>query len=76
MGVRIRIYMKVAQNELDKAVVQAYGMTTQRLTTADIGRVTAEEIERQPVMNPLLGIARERWRVWMSYKPAVMRARR
>jgi TonB-linked SusC/RagA family outer membrane protein len=53
---QIRIYMKVAQNELDKAVVQAYGMTTQRLTTADIGTVTAEEIERQPVMNPLLAL--------------------
>ena len=52
----IRIYMKVAQNELDKAVVQAYGTTTQRLTTADIGKVTAEEIERQPVMNPLLSL--------------------
>jgi TonB-linked SusC/RagA family outer membrane protein len=53
---QIRIYMKMAQNELDKAVVQAYGMTTQRLTTGDIGKVTAEEIERQPVMNPLLAL--------------------
>ena len=35
--------MKVAQNELDKAVVQAYGTTTQRLTTADIGTVTAKK---------------------------------
>jgi TonB-linked SusC/RagA family outer membrane protein len=55
-GSPIRIYMKVAQDELDKAVVQAYGTTTQRLTTADIGKVTAEEIERQPVMNPLLAL--------------------
>jgi TonB-linked SusC/RagA family outer membrane protein len=52
-GEQIRIYMKVAQNELDKAVVQAYGNTTQRLTTADIGTVRAEEIEKQPVMNVL-----------------------
>jgi len=55
-GSQIRVFMKVAQNELDKAVVQAYGLTTQRLTTADIGKVTAEEIERQPVMNPLLAL--------------------
>jgi TonB-linked SusC/RagA family outer membrane protein len=55
-GGQIRIYMKVAQNELDKAVVQAYGKTTQRLTTSDIATVTAEEIERQPVMNPLLAL--------------------
>lgn len=52
----IKIIMRVAQDELDKAVVQAYGTTTQRLTTADIGKVTAEEIERQPVMNPLLAL--------------------
>jgi TonB-dependent SusC/RagA subfamily outer membrane receptor len=51
-----RICMKVAQNELDKAVVQAHGSTTQRLTTANIETVTAEEIERQPVMNPLLAL--------------------
>jgi TonB-linked SusC/RagA family outer membrane protein len=55
-GSQIRISMKLAQNELDKAVVQAYGTTTQRLTTSDIGKVTAEEIERQPVMNPLLAL--------------------
>ncbi len=55
-GSQIRIYMKVAQNELDKAVVQAYGTTTQRLTTADIGTVTAEEIEKVPIMNPLLAL--------------------
>ena len=52
----VRVNLKVAQNELDKVVVQAYGTTTQRLTTSDIGTVTAEEIERQPVMNPLLAL--------------------
>jgi TonB-linked SusC/RagA family outer membrane protein len=55
-GSQVRIYLKVTQDELDKAVVKAYGTTTQRLTTADIGTVTAEEIERQPVMNPLLAL--------------------
>jgi TonB-linked SusC/RagA family outer membrane protein len=50
------IYLKVATNELDKAVVQAYGKTSQRYATGDIGRVTAEEIERQPLMNPLLAL--------------------
>jgi TonB-linked SusC/RagA family outer membrane protein len=52
----VRVYLKVTTNELDKAVVQAYGTTSQRLTTSDIGTVTAEEIERQPVMNPLLAL--------------------
>jgi hypothetical protein len=37
-------------------VVQAYRMTTQPLTTADIRKVTAVEIERQPMMNPLLAL--------------------
>ncbi len=47
------IYLKVATNELDKAVVQAYGKTTQRFATGDIGTVTAADIEKQPVMNVL-----------------------
>jgi TonB-linked SusC/RagA family outer membrane protein len=55
-GTAIRIYMKVAQNELDKAVVQAYGTTTQRLTTSDIATVGAEEIEKQAFQNPLLDL--------------------
>lgn len=52
----ITLIMKTATNELDKVVVQAYGKTTQRLATGNIGTVTAAEIERQPVMNPLLAL--------------------
>lgn len=52
----LTLVMEVTDNELDKAVVQAYGKTSQRLTTSNIGVVTAEEIERQPVMNPLLSL--------------------
>jgi TonB-linked SusC/RagA family outer membrane protein len=52
-GSILRIYLKEAKDQLDKVVVQAYGTTTQRLATGDIGTVTAEEIARQPVMNPL-----------------------
>ncbi len=55
-GSLIKVYMKVAQNDLDKAVVQAYGTTTQRLTTADIATVGAEEIEKQAFQNPLLDL--------------------
>ena len=42
--------LDVADNELDKVVIQAYGKTTQRFATGNIVKVTAEEIERQPVM--------------------------
>src|SRR5260221_7367279 len=52
----IRIVLPVAVNELDKTVVQACGTTSRRLATGDIGVVTAEEIERQPVLNPLLAL--------------------
>jgi len=48
--------LDVTHDELDKVVIQAYGTTSQRLTTSDIGKVTAEEIERQPVLNPLLAL--------------------
>jgi TonB-linked SusC/RagA family outer membrane protein len=50
------ITLKLAVNELDQAVVQAYGTTSQRMTTGNIARVGAEEIEKQPVMNPLLAL--------------------
>ncbi|HEX3386228.1 MAG TPA: carboxypeptidase-like regulatory domain-containing protein, partial [Mucilaginibacter sp.] len=52
----LKIYLKVARNELDKVVVQAYGLTSQRLTTGDIATVSAEQIERQPEMNPLAAL--------------------
>jgi TonB-linked SusC/RagA family outer membrane protein len=47
------IIMHEATNSLDQVVVQAYGETSQRLTTSDIGKVTAADIEKQPVMNVL-----------------------
>jgi TonB-linked SusC/RagA family outer membrane protein len=49
----LKIYLKIASNDLDKAVVQAYGLTTARLNTGDIATVTAAQIERQPVANVL-----------------------
>jgi TonB-linked SusC/RagA family outer membrane protein len=50
------IYMKPAKSELDKIVVQAYGNTSQRLTTSDITTVTSAEIERHPVANVLTAL--------------------
>jgi len=55
-GRPVQVYLSVATNDLDKVVVQAYGTTTQRLATGNIGTVTSAEIERQPVMNPLLAL--------------------
>jgi TonB-linked SusC/RagA family outer membrane protein len=47
------LLMDVATGQLDAAVVQAYGKTTDRLRTGNIGRITAEDIAKQPVMNVL-----------------------
>jgi len=55
-GKAIQVYLAVAKNELDKVVVQAYGSTTQRLSTSNIATVTGAEIERQPIMNPIQAI--------------------
>jgi len=38
---------------LDETIIQAYGTTTRRLNTGNIGKVRKEEIERQPVSNPI-----------------------
>lgn len=42
-----------ANSELDETVVQAYGITSRRLATGDISKVSSAEIEKQPIMNPL-----------------------
>jgi TonB-linked SusC/RagA family outer membrane protein len=51
-----KIYLKIAKNELDKVVIQAYGTTTERLNTGNISTVSSEQIERQPVMNPIAAL--------------------
>ncbi|WP_159445051.1 SusC/RagA family TonB-linked outer membrane protein [Filimonas lacunae] len=53
MGV---IYLSASQNQLDETVVMAYGTTTRRYNTGNIARVTAEDIAKQPVTNPLLAL--------------------
>lgn len=52
--VQARINAKVG--ELDQVIMMAYGQTTQRLNTGNIGKVSGEEINRQPVSNPLAAL--------------------
>lgn len=52
----LTITVKARVNNLDRVIVMAYGQTTQRLNTGNITKVTAEEIERQPVSNPLAAL--------------------
>lgn len=43
-------------SSLDETVIIAYGTTTKRLNTGSVSKVSKEEIERQPVTNPLSAI--------------------
>lgn len=52
----IQVYLQPALTELDRVVVQGYGVTTQRFATGNIVTVTADEIGRQPVVNALQAI--------------------
>ncbi len=52
----ITIELNIAVSDLDKAVVIGYGTTTARLKTGNVGKVTAAQISKQPVTNPLLAM--------------------
>jgi TonB-dependent starch-binding outer membrane protein SusC len=47
------VVLKESASRLDEVQVIAYGTTTQRLSTGSISSVKAEDIEKQPVSNPL-----------------------
>jgi len=47
------IVMKAELSNLDETVVIAYGSTTRRFNTGSVSKLTAEEISKQPVSNPL-----------------------
>ena len=52
----ITIRLKRKTGPLDDVEVIAYGTTTQRYSTGDVTTVTAADIEKQPVDNPLLAL--------------------
>src|SRR5690606_24040998 len=52
----IQITLDTLENILDEAVVIGYGSTTRRLSTGSVTKVSAKEIERQPVSNPMLAL--------------------
>lgn len=47
------ITLHTAYSELDETIIQAYGKTSRRYNTGNISKVTAKEIEQQPVGNVL-----------------------
>ncbi len=50
--VRLKPYV----SQLDETVIQAYGTTTKRKTTGDIVTVKGEDLAKQPILSPLLGM--------------------
>lgn len=52
----LEIRMELSNSKLDEVQVMAYGKTSRRFATGNITSVTAEEIAKQPVMNPLLAL--------------------
>jgi TonB-linked SusC/RagA family outer membrane protein len=53
----IEIKINATVGELDQVIMTAYGQTTKRMNTGNISKVSAEEIRRQPVSNPLAALA-------------------
>lgn len=53
---QVSVRMNMVSKTLDETIIQAYGTTTRRLNTGDIVKVSGEEIERQPVTNPLAAL--------------------
>jgi len=51
------VVLELSNSKLDEVQVIAYGETTRRLSTGNISSVTAEDIAKSPVSNPLLAIA-------------------
>ncbi|OQP54336.1 hypothetical protein A4H97_22905 [Niastella yeongjuensis] len=52
----LSVKLKIAVGNLDEAQVIAYGTTSRRFSTGNVGTVKAADIEKQPVNNPLLAL--------------------
>ncbi len=50
------IQMRPLLNSLDQTIIKGYYNTTKRLNTGDVSKVTADVIEKQPVLNALEAI--------------------
>ena len=49
----VSVRLPILSKTLDETIIQAYGTTTRRLNTGTISKISADEIERQPVSNVL-----------------------
>ncbi|MDR2282891.1 MAG: SusC/RagA family TonB-linked outer membrane protein [Sphingobacterium sp.] len=51
------IVLEMSQDNLDEVVVIGYGTTTKRLNTGSVSSITAKDIEKQTVANPIHALA-------------------
>jgi len=52
----IEIVLDEVINDLDETVIVAYGTTTKRFNVGNVGTVKGEDVEKQPVTNPLAAL--------------------
>lgn len=50
------ITLTIADSKLDEVMVIGYGTTTRRLSTGSTGKVSGDELTRQPVSNPIVAM--------------------
>ncbi|BAV07729.1 TonB-linked outer membrane protein, SusC/RagA family [Filimonas lacunae] len=55
-GVDIEVRLKLSNSQLDDVQTIAYGKVSKRLQTGNVTTIKAEDIEKQPVNNPLLAL--------------------
>jgi len=53
----LRVRLEIAASTLDATVVKGYYNTSQRLNTGNVSTVKGEDIQKQPVTDPLLALA-------------------
>lgn len=53
---KMTIYLEQIVSTIDEAVIIGYGVTTKRFNTGDVSTVKAEDIEKQPIRDPLLAL--------------------
>ena len=52
----INIVLELSASRLDETVIIAYGKTSRRLNTGSVSSITSEQIEKQPVSDPLAAL--------------------
>lgn len=52
----IAVILNQSPSHLDETIIVAYGTTSKRLNTGNVARVTANNIEKYPVVNPLIAL--------------------